>query len=147
MNSIGRVASRILEMKVNCTTYWLATNSVMESTKAGESRYMCVANVHMVMEAYDDQEFRQLVNRADMVTSDGMPLIWVLRWQGHRLKEGSQAIFMGFWLLIIHFGHGLPHSRPCRIFCIRFCIFFENHFTIITGLLKRTSRDSKSKKE
>jgi len=38
-----------------------------------------VANVHMAMEAYDSREFRRIVNSADLVTPDGMPLVWMLR--------------------------------------------------------------------
>jgi N-acetylglucosaminyldiphosphoundecaprenol N-acetyl-beta-D-mannosaminyltransferase len=41
----------------------------------------------MVMEAYDDAEFRQIVNTADLVTPDGMPLVWVMRLQGLRQQE------------------------------------------------------------
>ncbi len=33
----------------------------------------------MVMEAYDDRAYRDLVNAADLVTPDGMPLVWMLR--------------------------------------------------------------------
>jgi N-acetylglucosaminyldiphosphoundecaprenol N-acetyl-beta-D-mannosaminyltransferase len=44
----------------------------------------CVANVHMVMEAWDDPAFRTLVNDAELVTSDGVPLVWALRALGAR---------------------------------------------------------------
>jgi N-acetylglucosaminyldiphosphoundecaprenol N-acetyl-beta-D-mannosaminyltransferase len=36
----------------------------------------------MVMEAYDSSQFRQIVNGADLVTPDGMPLVWGLRLLG-----------------------------------------------------------------
>lgn len=36
--------------------------------------YVCFANVHMVVEAYKDQKFNQVVNNADLVTPDGRPL-------------------------------------------------------------------------
>jgi N-acetylglucosaminyldiphosphoundecaprenol N-acetyl-beta-D-mannosaminyltransferase len=38
----------------------------------------------MVMEAWDAPEFRALVNDAELVTSDGMPLVWSLRALGAR---------------------------------------------------------------
>lgn len=38
------------------------------------SSYVCFANVHMVIEAYRDLEFREVVNGADIVTADGKPL-------------------------------------------------------------------------
>ena len=40
---------------------------------------MCVSNVHMTMETVDSPVFREVVNGADLVTSDGMPLVWMLR--------------------------------------------------------------------
>jgi N-acetylglucosaminyldiphosphoundecaprenol N-acetyl-beta-D-mannosaminyltransferase len=40
---------------------------------------VCVATVHMVMEAWDDPDYRALVNGADLVTPDGVPLVWALR--------------------------------------------------------------------
>jgi N-acetylglucosaminyldiphosphoundecaprenol N-acetyl-beta-D-mannosaminyltransferase len=36
----------------------------------------------MVMEACDDPSFQRIVNAADLVTSDGMPLVWTLRARG-----------------------------------------------------------------
>jgi N-acetylglucosaminyldiphosphoundecaprenol N-acetyl-beta-D-mannosaminyltransferase len=39
-------------------------------------------NVHAVMEARRDEVFRQVLNRADMVCPDGMPLVWLDHWRG-----------------------------------------------------------------
>jgi N-acetylglucosaminyldiphosphoundecaprenol N-acetyl-beta-D-mannosaminyltransferase len=36
----------------------------------------------MIMEAYDDPEVHRAVNEADLVTPDGMPLVWALRRMG-----------------------------------------------------------------
>lgn len=40
---------------------------------------VCLANVHMVMEAFDSPEFGQVLEEADLVCPDGMPLVWSLR--------------------------------------------------------------------
>lgn len=45
-----------------------------------QSSYVCVANVHMCIEAYQDSAFCQLVNEADLVTPDGKPLVVSLKW-------------------------------------------------------------------
>ena len=42
-------------------------------------RYICAANVHMTMEAFDDPVFRRSINEADLVLPDGVPLVWALR--------------------------------------------------------------------
>ncbi|MEA5503190.1 WecB/TagA/CpsF family glycosyltransferase [Halotia wernerae UHCC 0503] len=69
----------ILGMKINITNYEDATHEVINWAKTGKSGYVCLANVHMVMEAYDSSEFRQLVNAANLVTPDGKPLSWGLQ--------------------------------------------------------------------
>jgi N-acetylglucosaminyldiphosphoundecaprenol N-acetyl-beta-D-mannosaminyltransferase len=77
-------AGRILGVRVDATSYADAAARVVRWATSGESRYVCVANVHMVMESRDDPSFRAVVNGADLVTADGMPLVWALRLLGVR---------------------------------------------------------------
>jgi N-acetylglucosaminyldiphosphoundecaprenol N-acetyl-beta-D-mannosaminyltransferase len=42
------------------------------------SRVICVANVHMLMEAYWNPDFAKVLHSADLLTPDGMPLVWIL---------------------------------------------------------------------
>jgi len=79
--------STILGCNIGEINYESATQLILGLARKRESRYVCVANVHMVMEAYDDAAFRQIVNAADLVTPDGMPLVWVMRLQGLRQQE------------------------------------------------------------
>lgn len=72
----------ILGLRVDTTSYDDATDLIAGWAAKKESRYVCVANVHMVMEAFDSQAFRRVVNGADLVTPDGMPLVWALRLLG-----------------------------------------------------------------
>ena len=46
--------------------------------------YVCVTGVHGVIEAQRDEQFKQILNRAFLVTPDGTPTVWVGRLQGHR---------------------------------------------------------------
>lgn len=39
-----------------------------------KSSYVCVANVHMLIEAYDNLTFADCVNNSDITTPDGMPI-------------------------------------------------------------------------
>jgi N-acetylglucosaminyldiphosphoundecaprenol N-acetyl-beta-D-mannosaminyltransferase len=72
----------ILGTRVDATSYADATNTILDWARARQSRYVCAANVHMVMESYDDIQFRRVVNSADMVTADGLPLVWTLNRSG-----------------------------------------------------------------
>jgi N-acetylglucosaminyldiphosphoundecaprenol N-acetyl-beta-D-mannosaminyltransferase len=74
----------ILGLRVDTTSYENARNAVLRWAVAGESRYVCAATVHMTMEAFDQAVFRRIVNGADLITPDGMPLVWALRLLGQR---------------------------------------------------------------
>ncbi len=80
---------RILGMRVHATSYSETAEAVLEMASTGAGGMVCVATVHMVMEAFDDPEFRRLVNSADRVTPDGMPLVWALRALG--IPEASRV--------------------------------------------------------
>ena len=44
--------------------------------------YVCVCNVHTVMECQKDKATLEIYRKAGMVTPDGMPLVWVSRLMG-----------------------------------------------------------------
>jgi N-acetylglucosaminyldiphosphoundecaprenol N-acetyl-beta-D-mannosaminyltransferase len=53
----------------------------------GRSRYVAVANAHMMVEASDDESFRAVLAEADLVVPDGTPLVWLARRHGHALRR------------------------------------------------------------
>lgn len=53
----------------------------------GETHFIAVTNVHVVMEAQHDSSFKKVLASADLVVPDGMPLIWLGRMQGHYLPR------------------------------------------------------------
>ena len=77
----------ILGSRVDPISYAQALHQVVFWAQRHESRYVCAANVHMLMEAYDSPEFQNVVNGADLVTPDGMPLVWMLRCLGYPQQE------------------------------------------------------------
>jgi N-acetylglucosaminyldiphosphoundecaprenol N-acetyl-beta-D-mannosaminyltransferase len=79
----------ILSMRVDGTSYGDATERIVSWAQEAQSKYVCIANVHMAMEVYEDQSFAKLVNEAALVTPDGMPLVWGLRALG--LKDASRV--------------------------------------------------------
>jgi N-acetylglucosaminyldiphosphoundecaprenol N-acetyl-beta-D-mannosaminyltransferase len=74
----------ILGTRTDSTSYADASTRVLAWATTPESRYVCVSNVHVTMESYDSAEYRAMVNGADLVTPDGMPLVWALRLFGIR---------------------------------------------------------------
>jgi N-acetylglucosaminyldiphosphoundecaprenol N-acetyl-beta-D-mannosaminyltransferase len=79
----GNVTSPIKEtsifsIKINQGKFNDFVNEIAGQYK-GTSFYVCVANVHMLIEAYRDNEFANVVNNANLVTPDGKPLTWALK--------------------------------------------------------------------
>nr|WP_234489053.1 WecB/TagA/CpsF family glycosyltransferase [Oxynema sp. CENA135] len=62
-------------------------DTLIRWAKTRQSRMVCVANVHMLMEAYWNPEFARVLESADLVTPDGMPLVWMMRQQGLRQQD------------------------------------------------------------
>lgn len=55
---------------------------MLEWAKAGLSKVVCIANVHMLIEAHRHPAFASVLRSADLVAPDGMPLVWMLRLLG-----------------------------------------------------------------
>lgn len=72
----------ILGVRFHATRYEQATNLVMRWALRGESRTVYCSNTHSVIEAQDDARFQEILNAADLNTSDGVPIVWALRREG-----------------------------------------------------------------
>lgn len=64
----------LLSLNLSKGTYSDFLESIVHLAESRNSSYICVANVHMLIEAHKDKRFGQVVNNADLVTPDGMPL-------------------------------------------------------------------------
>lgn len=82
---------RILSTRIDPTSYAQASDQILQWARSGESRSVFCANVHMVTEGFDDTVFQSQVNTADLVTPDGMPMVWALR----KLGAASQGRVYG----------------------------------------------------
>jgi N-acetylglucosaminyldiphosphoundecaprenol N-acetyl-beta-D-mannosaminyltransferase len=72
VNVLGLNVSLIdLDRAVSVLSQWIASR---------EAHYVCIRDAHGVVLAQRDTEFRAIHNRAGMVTPDGMPVLWLLRW-------------------------------------------------------------------
>ncbi len=76
----------VLGVRVDPTNMDLAVETVItwaRSTDRG-CRYVCVRDVHGVVEAQSDERFRSILNNADLNVPDGTPLTWLGWFAGFR---------------------------------------------------------------
>jgi len=78
----------ILGIRVDAISYPLAVRQIAAwALDENIQHTVYAANVHMVMEAWDSPVIKEIINSADMVTPDGMPLVWMLRLKGYRKQK------------------------------------------------------------
>lgn len=107
--SMPNLTSRaIVGMRVDATSYDDASERVMAWAAQGASRSVAVATVNNVMEAHDDRSFASVMDACDLVTPDGMPLVWALRALGVRGATRVYGPELTPLLLAQAARHGVP---------------------------------------
>ncbi|GLH70656.1 UDP-N-acetyl-D-mannosaminuronic acid transferase [Geothrix rubra] len=81
------ISNRILGMRVDPVTLEETINHILAWAVERQGRMVCAADVHLVMRHRDEADFRETMTQADLVTPDGMPLVWLLRRQGFPGQE------------------------------------------------------------
>ena len=74
----------VLNVQISAVNLRMAVDTIFQWVESRDCRYVCVTGVHGVMESQRNPELRQIHNSAGMVTPDGMPMVWLLRLDGHR---------------------------------------------------------------
>lgn len=69
----------LVSFPVSTGTYSDMLNEITALGNAGISSNVCIANVHMVVTAFQDKQFAPVVRNANIVTPDGQPLTWAMR--------------------------------------------------------------------
>lgn len=79
--------TNVLGVPVSLMTMREAVDTITTWAAEGEPNFVCVRDVHGIMRAQEDEEFRAIHGQAGMVTPDGMPLVWISRHRGHKHVE------------------------------------------------------------
>jgi N-acetylglucosaminyldiphosphoundecaprenol N-acetyl-beta-D-mannosaminyltransferase len=74
----------ILGVGVSALSIPLALGQLDAWIAAGAREYVCVADVHAIVQSRWDESFRAIHNGAGIVSPDGMPLVWLCRLAGRR---------------------------------------------------------------
>lgn len=85
-----RPGTEILGAHIDAVSWGDVLQTISQWAAGRESRYVCVCSVHSLVTAKQDNSFNSIINKADLSTADGMPLVWMLRTRGFR---GQQRIY------------------------------------------------------
>jgi N-acetylglucosaminyldiphosphoundecaprenol N-acetyl-beta-D-mannosaminyltransferase len=79
---------RVLGVRVHAVQIPDAVSQMEQWIEEREGcHYVAVTGMHGVMEAQHDPGFKRILNTADLVVSDGMPLVWAGRRYGFSMKR------------------------------------------------------------
>ncbi|MBE9065396.1 WecB/TagA/CpsF family glycosyltransferase [Leptolyngbya cf. ectocarpi LEGE 11479] len=102
----------ILGVFIDATSYGDVCDRISQWTTTQQSCYIVAANVHVVMTAYWNPDYRQILNHAALVTPDGMPLVWGLR----RLGVTHQPRVYGPDLMLAWCDRATQEQRPIYLY-------------------------------
>jgi len=77
----------VLQVKIYSLTYEGTLNYIKSLILDNKKSYICTAPVHLVMECQKSQKLLKGVNKAALVTPDGMPLVWLLKLYGKKAER------------------------------------------------------------
>jgi N-acetylglucosaminyldiphosphoundecaprenol N-acetyl-beta-D-mannosaminyltransferase len=83
----NNLAKTIIGSPVTAMPFENQVALISEWAQQKQSRFVCVANVHMTVEAHWHPEFAEVLKQADLVTPDGMPLVWMLKLLGAKQQN------------------------------------------------------------
>jgi len=81
-NILPRV--NILGVGINAISLAKTVRQIASWVDNGSRHYVNICTVHTVMECHRNPQLREIVNRSGMSTPDGMPLVWLCRYLGHK---------------------------------------------------------------
>lgn len=87
---VGRAflpTQKVLDFPITALRFDDQIQTILRWAIARESKTVCVANVHMLMEAHWNPDFAMVLRNSDLVTPDGMPLVWMMRLMGARYQD------------------------------------------------------------
>ena len=72
----------ILNVKMSAINMFQACRFIQDLIERNKKSYVCVCPVSTIMECVGNPEIMNIVNNADLVTPDGMPLVWIAKAKG-----------------------------------------------------------------
>lgn len=87
---ISRTRANVLGVGIDALNMQTAVSAFDAAFASGHKDYLCVTGVHGIMEARDEH-LRTILNNSFLTIPDGMPTVWVGKWQ-------NQAVCRRVWV-------------------------------------------------
>ena len=86
---------KVINTPVTCVPFEEQMMLILRWAKTRASKAVCLANVHMLMEAERNSWYQEILHQADLVTPDGKPLVLMLRRLGilHQNQVAGMDVF------------------------------------------------------
>ena len=120
---------RVVGLLPNVVSADSAIRRINELVRLKNGGYVCFSTVHMVMESFDNPEYGERVNGADMIIPDGMPLVWMQKLQGAKNANRLRANDLMIMLCAFAEQNNLTVG------------FYGGQQTVIDAILKRAAED------
>lgn len=91
---------KVIGAPITALPFEAQMNVIVDWAKSRLSKMVCVANAHMLVEAHGNEAFAAILKKADLVTSDGMPIVWMMKLLG--VKTQNRVAGMEILLALCH---------------------------------------------
>ena len=120
---------RVVSLDADVVDHAAAIERVAALAERGNGAYVCFGTVHMIMESHDSPAFGEIVNAADMIVPDGMPLVWMQRLQGRKTAQRVRAND----LMILLCGYAEKHGLSVG--------FYGGRQEVVDAIVERAAKD------
>ena len=95
---------RVVSLFPDVVRHESAIEKIAELVREKNGGYVCFSTVHMVMESYDHKDYGAKINAADLIVTDGMPIVWMQKLQGK--KKASRVRANDLMIMLFEFAAG-----------------------------------------
>ena len=88
-NLFERNTCRVIDIPVDIGNIKRIAKNIIDSISKPESSggYVCVANVHVLTVCHENPKFMAVLEEANLIVPDGVPLVWTQKLKGHNNAE------------------------------------------------------------
>jgi len=77
----------VIDTKIAALKFEDTVDVIEEWARIKKPSYVCICNTHSLVTASNDRGFQEALDKADLCTPDGMPLVWALKMLGFKDQD------------------------------------------------------------